>query len=385
MLVLLLLVIWSAIGILWWLLAWFLVTKADHRSSPVENRGYSLETLSIFKPLPSLGDEGLALESEGLESFICQLDDSAELLLGAHEADRTCVLSFIDKMREKYPKAQVQVIFDEPDEAHVNPKIAWQRILVRHATGELWLWSDADIVVPPYFLQRAREEFARCGARLLTFPYAIRKMAHRSALFDALFVNVELLPGVLFLRLWGQVDFGLGAAMLFRRDDFLQCADWDRLDRSLADDFVLGQLFKPVCIGSMTVSTVTDSANWKTAIGHYLRWVKTIRWCRPAGYAGQALSMPVMGWLIYAVMHPMTGWAWMGLAIMMQVDVFFVWKICTGSGCRLKNDQWLTVELWTLGRALSWMLCWLPFPVTWRAQTWWRPQLQLEDSISTSA
>ena len=80
-----------------------------------------------------------------------------------------------------------------------NPKIAWQKILARQAEGELWLWSDADIVAPSGFLQSARLEYARSGAAMMTFPYVVREIPSPPALLEALFVNVEFYPGVLLL------------------------------------------------------------------------------------------------------------------------------------------------------------------------------------------
>ncbi len=373
------LIIWSLAGIAWWVIALYLV--AAHRQTPREaEASYSSESLSIFKPLPILGAKGLKVEAPGLESFFSQMDETTELLLGAHEADRMVVAVFVESMRQKYPALRVQIIFRISGENEGNPKIAWQKILAAHATGDLWLWSDADIVVPPDFLRRARSEFVQGKARLLTFPYAVSSIPAPPALFDALFVNIEFLPGVLLLRRFGSVDFGLGAAMLFRRDDFLRLTDWERLERSLADDFVLGQLLKPVCIGSVIVTTVPEADNWKTAVEHYLRWVKTIRWCRPGGYAAQVIIMPILGWMIFACFHPTVWWAWMGLGIMVQLDAFFAWMICRYAGCSLRLNQGFMVEIWSLFRALTWLLCWLPFPVFWRAKPWWSPQLKLEST-----
>lgn len=372
------LLFWSFIGALWWMMAWYL-TSERFIAYPANDREDQGGFLSVFKPLPLLGEQELRFEAEGLESFIRQLDERSELLLGAHEADRETVSLFIERMQHRYPQAQIQVIYHGQVEASSNPKIAWQKILVNYAAGDLWLWSDADIVVPQDFLRAARNEFTRCGARMITFPYAIREVDAYPALFDALFVNVEFLPGVLLLKRFGRVDFGLGAAMLFRKDDFLRLVDWKQLDRSLADDFVLGQLLKPVAIGSTIVSTRTDSREWLSALGHYLRWVKTIRWCRPLGYAAQICILPMVGWIFYIGLHPTAGWAWVGLLAMMQIDVFFARKIFSRINCPLRSGYWVMLEVWSLYRAVAWILCWLPFPVMWRKQTWWRAEMQHED------
>jgi hypothetical protein len=100
---------------------------------------------------------------------------------------------------------------------------------------------------------------------MMTFPYVVRDIQSAPALLEALFVNVDFYPGVLFLRALGPVDFGLGAAMLFRRDDFLRQVDWNEIGAWLADDFFLGQKLRPVRIGTTSVATQPTSSTWKEA------------------------------------------------------------------------------------------------------------------------
>jgi len=308
----------------------------------------------------------------GLESFVAQLDDASELLLGIHEADRAVVAPHVERLQKRHPRAQLKVIFRaEPDDMP-NPKIAWEKWLTPHAEGDLWFWSDADIVAPAGFLRTMRDEFAHSGARLLTFPYVIRGMASRPALLDALYVNAEFYPGVLLLRRFGPVDFGLGAGMLFRRSDFLRKVDWKELGASLADDFVLGQKLKPVRLSETTLVTAADVSTWKGALLHYLRWNKTVWWNRPAGSAARIVVLPVVGWLIYLVLHPARSTAWIGLASMTQADVFFAALLCRSVGCRWGVRDLLGTEAWSLGRAMVW----LPWPVVWSGRTWWKPRRQ---------
>jgi len=160
-------------------------------------------------------------------------------------------------------------------------------------------------------------EFEACGAELLTFPYVIRTLPHHSAILDALFVNAEFYPGVLLLRKFGPVDFGLGAAMLFSRDSFLSKVDWEDLGSALADDFMLGQIMQPIRLGSITLETVADVTNWPTAFGHYFRWKKTVFWCRPIGFAAQVLVMPLLAGSASFYAIPQAS-AWIGLVGMVR-------------------------------------------------------------------
>jgi ceramide glucosyltransferase len=363
-----LLAVWSGAGLIWWLAAWHLV-MTKKRKQALEPVTTLPRALSIFKPLPFLGATGLDLVSVGVESFVAQLDAESEMLLGIHEADRSATAAFVDRLKTAYPHARLKVIFRSKPDDVANPKIAWQKILARHAEGELWLWSDADIVAPSGFLQYARLE------------YAHHEIPSAPALLEALFVNVEFYPGVLLLRQLGPVDFGLGAAMLFQRDDFFQKVDWSEIGSRLADDFYLGQTLGPVRVGQTTLATVAGAFTWPDALRHDLRWAKTIRWNQPMGSFSRLLIMPVLGWIGVVALHPSHFFTWMGLLGMIQAEVFFAAAICRGAGCHLKPRDWLFTQVWCLWRVILWCLCWLPGPVQWSGSRWLGPKAELNHEI----
>jgi len=374
------LAVWSVMGIVWWMVAWALVAS-DRVTGARRVDSAGRQTLTVFKPLPPLGATGLRTVSAGLESFVAQLDADSEMLLGVHEADRDFTAPLLDRLQADYPDARLKIIFrTEPDEL-ANPKIAWQKILARHAQGELWLWSDADVIAPSGFLQSARLQYARSDAAMMTFPYVVRDIPALPTLLEALFVNVEFYPGVLLLRRLGQVDFGLGAAMLFRRDDFLSQVDWDEIGAWLADDFCLGQKLRPVRIGSTTLVTVPHSTTWTEALLHDLRWTKTIRWNRPLGAFGRILIMPVLGWVAAVLLHPGSFFAWLGLLGMVQADVLFAAAICRKAGCGMKWGHVLGMEIWSFWRTFLWIFSWVPWPVLWSGKMWRGPRVELNQEI----
>jgi ceramide glucosyltransferase len=366
---------WSLLALVWWCIAARLTSavppEGKGKSAPPDHR-----LLTVFKPLAPL-NPAVFCEARGLESFISQLDEGSEMLLGAHEPDRAVVEPFIDRMRAQYPRARIEVVWRSEPDAVPNPKIAWLKILAARATGELWLWSDADIVAPPGFLRRARAEYVASGAALLTSPYVIREIAHPPALLDALFVNVEFFPGVQLLRRLGPVDFGLGAGMLFSRADFESRVGWDNVGSALADDFVMGQKLRPVRIGRDILTTDADAETWTAAIRHYLRWSKTIRWNRPFGTAARVVVLPVLGWIAMIVMHPTQLFGWVGLLAVMQMDVCFAALISRRVGCRIGLRHLALVELWSLGRAAVWLICWFPGPVRWKGRAWRGPTTKI--------
>jgi hypothetical protein len=376
-----LLALWSAAGLIWWLIAWRLAARS---SGPRESASISRKTLSVFKPLPPLGATGLEAIAAGLESFAAQLDPDSEMLIGVHEADRDLTGPFLKQLHKSHPGARIKTVFRSEPDGMANPKIAWQKVLAREAEGELWLWSDADIVAPSGFLQSARGEYeqsARAGARMLTFPYVVGKIHSAPSLLQALFVNVEFYPGVLLLRALGPVDFGLGAAMLFHRDDFLRHVEWNELGARLGDDFYLGQRLSPVRIGHTAVATVPGHSTWREAMANDIRWTKTIRWNRPVGSFARILIMPVVGWLAAVAIAPTHLFPWLGLLGMIQAEVLFAAAICREAGCRLQAKHLLGLEIWSFWRIALWFLCWLPWPVQWSEKMWRGPKMEFDPDV----
>ncbi len=366
---------WSALALVWWVISWRLVPAEE--AAPPGNEELEPDNdpgrrpLTIFKPLPPLAKG--AFDPAGLESFLLQLDAQTEVLLGLHEQDLATFEPWLTRMRQRFPEARLRVVWRTASGDVRNPKVAWLKILAPHATGELWLWSDADIAVPPDFLQTAREEYARGGAKMVTWSYIVGEIETAPALLDALYVNVEFFPGVLLLRQRGPVDFGLGAAMLFSRADFHRHVGWNILGAALADDFVLGQNLKPVRIGRDVLTTHADVTTWSAALLHYLRWSKTVRWNRPGGTLARIVVLPVLGWMALVLLRPDWPGGWLGLAGMIACDTLAAALICRRVGCRLRLRDWAVLPVWSVGRALLWLLCWLPWPVWWRGEVWHGP------------
>lgn len=359
---------WTALAAAWWITAWWLVRQRVHQ----DNRGALADPpgspgaarLSIFKPIPALRGRPVGVFAEPVASFVQQLDAASELLLGIEEQDQPAWEPQLATWRTQYPAATIHAVFRPKPTGLVSPKVSWHQILSERAHDEWWLWSDADILIPPGYLSVIRAQFAAGAAALVTGPYVIRRVTVHPMLFETLFVNVEFFPGVLACERAGALRFALGAALLFRAADFRERVGWDRVSR-LAEDYVMGRALSPVSLSRLTVETFASSTGWREALLHYLRWHKTVRWNRPGGFAGQLLILPVLGWLV-------TG-HWAGLAVTVLLEGVVAVVLCRQVGCRLRLGQVLLVPLWSLARVITWIVCWLPLPVVFQSQqqVWW--------------
>jgi ceramide glucosyltransferase len=234
------------------------------------------------------------------------------------------------------------------------------------------MWSDTDIVAPPGILDVMRQELMDGTAGLVTCPYVVRNVESGPMMLEALFANAEFYPGVLFCGRTGLVQFGLGAGMMFPSARFYERVKWETLGARLADDNALGRALAPIKVSQVTLETHASESNWADAIQHYMRWQKTVRWCSPAGYAGLALIVPALGWLAAALTHPGCAVAWLGLIVTTQIEILTAAVLFWLVGCELR--PWWAACLWSvLVRPLTWLACWVPWPVVFRSQNrkWW--------------
>jgi ceramide glucosyltransferase len=370
--ILLLLLIWSTVACIWWLAAIYLVHTGIHAPRPAADSVKFHSLLTIFKPLPRLGTAGASPALQrALASFVSQLDGSSEMLLGVHADDAGSLQPCLETLSVLALPGALRILTRADPDAHANPKIAWLAWLAPQARGDVWLWSDVDIVAPPGWIIQARAVFGQTTARLTTFPYYVRQPVHPQGWWDAAFVNAEMLPGaVLMAKTARPVDFAFGAAILFRREDFLARCHWAALGASLADDFALGQAMQPCRISLPALETLAEESTWLGALHHYQRWHKTVRWCQPAGYAAQLAILPLVGWLVFLMANPGSLPAWTGFLVQYLFEFIVIFAISRKTGAAVTaRDSWPLLA-WPGLRLLMWIASWLPFRVRWRQHAW---------------
>lgn len=369
-----LLIGWSLVAFGWWLTALRLLA-IGRREKKSSNSG-SRKSISVFKPLPPVRDEKeRSALTATIQSFASQLSSRDELIIGMDAAEAGNWQPAVKLWREACPAAKIEVIAREVPRQCANPKVAWLQVLAPSAHGELWLWSDADVTASPGVLDAMAAQLAASGANAVTAPYAVRHLECPQGVLDALFVNVEFLPGVLLLGRSKHQDFAYGAATIFSAEIFRERGDWQKLGRALADDHKLGNLLQPVALGNQMVSTFTKPAGWFAACQHYYRWQKTIRWCRPGGFAALIVLMPTIGWLLAALVFRQNSFL-TGFAVVLAGEMLVALLACRIVGCRLPPSAWPGVLLWPFARVAAWLLVWLPLPVLWtgRKREWFAPQ-----------
>jgi ceramide glucosyltransferase len=101
------------------------------------------------------------------------------------------------------------------------------------------------------------------------------------------------------------MHFAVGPTIVARRNVLQSIGGFARLKDYLAEDFVLGKFAAEaghgVILSSYVVEHHIGSATLQQNISHRLRWTRSTRRSRPAGYVGQLFTMPLpLGLLVFA-------------------------------------------------------------------------------------
>lgn len=258
--------------------------------------------LSVLKPLHGC-DEGL---EQNLRSFFEQDYPSFELLFAVRqESDpATDVVRALQAVHPQIP-SRIIVTGQPP---YANAKVWSLQLMMEAARNDVLVMSDSDIRVTPSMLRAVAAEFQDPKLGVSTCLY--RAVAGRSlwSRLEALGMNTEFLAGVLVARMLEGVKFAVGPTIVARKRALLDVGGFPALSEYLAEDFVLGQraaeLGWKVAFSSYIIEHRIGSEPLLRNASHRLRWNRSTRRSRPAGYIGQLFTNPLPLAALLAGVYP---------------------------------------------------------------------------------
>lgn len=251
-----------------------------------------LQPISVLKPLCG-EDEGL---EQNLRSFFAQDYPEFEIIFGVHRADDPAA-ALVDRLITEYKNRVHARLVITGESLIPNGKAHNLNRLVREAGHELLVMSDSDVRVRPDLLSTIAREFQDAKVGLITCPY--RAVAGKSfwSRTEAIGMNTELLGGVLVARMLEGMRFALGPTMAVRRSLLEEIGGFAYLQEFLAEDFVIGQraaeLGQGVVLSSSVIEHRIGTQSMARNLSHRLRWARSTRRSRPAGYWGQIFTYPM--------------------------------------------------------------------------------------------
>lgn len=319
--------------------------------------------VSILKPLCG-EDEGL---EENLRSFLEQDYPAYEVLFAVHRPDDPAI-AVVEKIQSEYAD-RIDIRLIVTGESPVpNAKAHSLKHLVREAQHDVLVMSDSDVRVTPDFLTQLVQELHDPSVGMITCPYRAVAGGSIWSRLEAIGMNTEFLGGVLVARMIEGMNFTLGCAVAVRRDVLDSMGGFAYLQDYLAEDFVMGnraaQLGHKVLFSSYVIEHRIGSQSMEQNLGHRLRWARSTRRSRPAGYWGQIFTYPLPWALLLWFVHPAT---WPLLLLTLAVRGGAAWAT---SFCVLRDQvslkQWWLLPIQDLLGFLVWMGGFAGNTIVWR-------------------
>jgi ceramide glucosyltransferase len=269
--------------------------------------------ISFLKPLCGQDDR---LE-ENLHSFFTQDYPDYEILFAVHRLADPAV-AVVDKVSREFPQGPRVHLVETGDPAVPNAKAHSLGHLVAKAQHSILVMSDSDVCVPPDLLRRIAAEFQPAELKdpavgVVTCPYRAVPGPGFWSRLEAIGMNTEFLAGVLVAWLVGEMDFALGPTLAARREVIEAMGGFAELGHYLAEDFVIGnrapELGYRVVLSSCIIEHRIGSQTFKGNLQHRLRWARSTRRSRPAGYWGEIFTNPLplalLLWLLAPKLWPL--------------------------------------------------------------------------------
>src|SRR5262245_60582712 len=278
----------SAGGMVYYLLAIMAARKLRKARGAEEPKvGYSPE-ISLLKPLRGADPE---LERH-LESFFQQDYPSFEILFAVRRTDDPAV-AVVGQLMARYPHIPARLIFTgEPP--YANAKVYSMEKMSEAARADILVITDSDTSVSRDYLRRIAVAFLPEGVGAATNLYRGVSGADLWSKLEALGMSTEFMAGVVVANHLEGMKFTLGPSMAIRRDCLRAIGEFAAMADYLADDFVLGQWASKagyqVALLPHVVNHHATAVGFKSSFKHRLRWNRSSRFSRPAGYIGQGFT-----------------------------------------------------------------------------------------------
>jgi ceramide glucosyltransferase len=295
--------------------------------------------VSVLKPL--YGTEPLT--ELALESFFLIEYPAFQLVFGVQNAADP-VLEIIERLRARYPARDVALVVDATLHGS-NRKISNLINMLPAAKYETLVMSDADIHVPPYFLNRVVASLTAPGVGLVTTLYtALPGTPHLATTMGANQINYMFLPGALLARQLGRQDC-LGVTMALTKTVLARVGGLESVANNLADDQVLGRRVRALgyqlMLAQVIPATTVPEANFRALLRHELRWARTIRALVPIPYAASVLQISLFWALLGVLAAGDELWAWALFFAVLIIRYAMARRIDATLGLAKAGEAWL--------------------------------------------
>jgi ceramide glucosyltransferase len=335
--------------------------KSDAGASP------SFPPISILKPLKGTDPEMY----ESFRSHCLQDYPDYEIIFGVSEADDPAI-ALVERLKVEFPQRSVRLVICR-DNLGPNTKVSNLIQMEREAHYDHLIVSDSDIRVSPNYLRRVISPLSDPQVGLVTCLYRGIGNSTLGSRLEALGVSTDFCPGVLVAQQIEGIKFGLGATLAFRRRELQAIGGFESLVDYLADDYQLGRrisaLGLKVEIPNIIVETFLALYTLSSFFDHQLRWARTIRDSRFAGYVGMGVTYGLPWAILTLLLARGAIWAWVLLAITAVMRSAVALKVGQGILRDSQVKRWFALlPLRDVIAVFVWLVSFFGHSIIWRGQ-----------------
>jgi ceramide glucosyltransferase len=283
----------TALGVLllaggvYWLIALYAVGRFFRPA--VRAQDLPAPPVSILKPLK--GDDPELLQN--IRSFCEQDYPDFELLLGLNRPEEA-ELEEIQGIAAALSCDKTGLVVSE-SQIGPNRKVSNLHGMFSEIRKSLIVLSDSDMRVDRDYLRTIVGEYCSAGdIGMVTCLYKISDPKDCGAALESLSIALDFLPSALVAERLEGVSFGFGASMLLSGQTLEEIGGFRSVADYLADDYQLGNRVSKkglkIVISKYVVENVAGRVGFRAYLKHQLRWARTIRASRPAGYLGSGVG-----------------------------------------------------------------------------------------------
>ena len=289
-------------GIAYFLLALMAAQKLK-RTDPLATVGQDcLPPVSLLKPLYGVDPELKA----NLETFFQQDYPVFEILFAVRDESDPSV-ALVQQLMKRFANIPCTLIVTgEPP--YPNAKVFSLEKMTKFASHGLLVITDSDVSVASNYLKTIARPFKSQEVGLVTNLYRGVGGQDLWSKLEALGMSTEFMAGVIVAEFLEGMKFSLGPSMAISTRCLQAIGGFASMAEYLADDFILGekafhQGFK-VVLSTHVINHHAYSAGFQNSFKHRLRWNRSSRFSRPAGYFGQGFTYGLPWALILFLFTP---------------------------------------------------------------------------------
>ena len=250
--------------------------------------------LSVLKPLCG-ADE--ALESN-LETFFAQRYPNFELVFGV-EFESDPAVAIARRLIARHPEVRARLVVH--GWRGLNPKVANLRGMLEAGAYDLVVISDSNVAVGPDYLAKMASRFSgglgeQKELGLVTSLFAGAGAKTLGARLESLQLNGSIAGGIASSEVLSGCALLVGKSMMFRRSIFERLGGMESLSCVLAEDYVMGRMFREagyqIHLCADVVENVAARTTLRAFFARQFRWALLRSKIKPLAYPLEILLNP---------------------------------------------------------------------------------------------